>query len=236
MHRCGGTLEQIRYVSALAGVLCIPAAWALADRLAGRFAAAAAALLVATAASQVASSQLARGYSLLALAVLVALHCLVAVRQLRIDGSPSPVRIAAWWAGYAAAALVALYTHNTAPVVLVACNAAVLASVAFDRRAAWPFLRAWLAANVVVGLIYLFWVPVVLYQATHGPSISWIPRPIIADFRYQLMRVYGQRFIAAGQPVVDLLFAAAMIYGAWYYRSSRLVLALAVGVVAGGRC
>ena len=234
VHRLGGTLEQIRYVSALAGVLCIPAAWALADRLAGRFAAAAAALLVATSASQIASSQLARGYSLLALAVLVALLCLVAVRQAGADGSASRGGIAAWWAGYVAAALVALYTHNTAPVILAACNAAVLASVGFDRRAAWPFLRAWLAANLAVGLIYLFWVPVVLYQAAHGPSISWIPRPSITDLRWQLMRVYGQPFIAAGQPVVDLLFAAAMVYGAWYYRSSRLVLALALGVVAGG--
>jgi mannosyltransferase len=234
VHRCGGTLEQIRYVSALAGVLCIPAAWALANRLAGRFAAAAAALLVATSASQIASSQLARGYSLLALAVLVALLCLVAVRQPSVGGSPSRVRIAAWWAGYVAAALVALYTHNTAPVILAACNVTVLAGVVFDRRAAWPFLRALLAANVAVGLVYLFWVPVVLYQATHGPSISWIPRPGITEFRYQLMRVYGQRFIAAGQPIVDLLFLAAMIYGAWYYRSSRLVLALAAGVIAGG--
>jgi hypothetical protein len=234
VHRLGGSLEQIRYVSALAGVLCIPAAWALAERLAGRFAAAAAALLVATSAGQIASSQLARGYSLLALAVLAALLCLIAVRQSVVDGSASRGGIAAWWAGYVAAALVALYTHNTAPVILAACNAAVLATTVFDRRAAWPFLRAWLAANVAVGLIYLFWVPVVLYQAAHGPSISWIPRPSIAELRYQVVRVYGQRFITTGQPAVDLLFIAAMICGAWCYRSSRLVVALAVGVVAGG--
>jgi mannosyltransferase len=234
VHRAGGDIEQMRYVSAVAGVLCIPAAWALADRLGGRFAAGAAAFLVATSASQIASSQFARGYSLLALAVLIALLCLVAVRQLHMNGSPSRARALAWWAGYVAASLVALYTHNTAPLILAACNAAVLATAVSDRQTAWPFLRAWLAANVFVGAVYLFWLPVVLFQAMHGRSIIWIPRPTIMDFRYQLMRILGQPYLATGQPFVDLLFVAAVLYGAWRYRSSRLVAAIAVGVIAGG--
>jgi uncharacterized membrane protein len=95
VRRAGGDIEQLRLISALAGVLCIPVAWMLAKRLAGRFAAGAAALLVATSATQIGISQLARAYALLALAVLTALLCLVAARQEQLAGS-SRRRQAAW--------------------------------------------------------------------------------------------------------------------------------------------
>jgi 4-amino-4-deoxy-L-arabinose transferase-like glycosyltransferase len=233
VRRAGGGIEQIRFISALAGILCIPVAWALARRLAGRFAAGAAAFLVATSATQIGTSQLARGYALLALAVLAALLCLVAARQKQLGGA-APRRQAGWWTGYGAASVVALYTHNTAPVILAACNAGVLAGLCFDRRAVKPFLRAWLTANLVVVAIYLFWVPVVLYQVVHRQASGWIARPSLLDFRYALMRVYGQPFLAFGQPFIDLIFAAAMLLGAWRYRVVGLAAGLAVGAVAGG--
>jgi 4-amino-4-deoxy-L-arabinose transferase-like glycosyltransferase len=45
--RAGGSVEQIRYISVVAGALCIPLAWLIARDLAGDFAAAGAALLAA---------------------------------------------------------------------------------------------------------------------------------------------------------------------------------------------
>ena len=233
VRRAGGDIEQMRFISACAGVLCIAAAWALAERLAGRFAAVAAAFLVATSATQISSSQLARGYALLALAVLVAVLCLVAARQDQLSGASRP-RMAGWWTGYGVASLVALYTHNIAPVILAACNAGVLLSLCLDGRAVKPFVRAWLIANLAVGGIYLFWVPVVLYQVVHRQASGWIARPSLQDFRYQLMRVYGQPFVTVAQPMVDLVFAAAIVYGAWRNRTSRLAVGLALGVVIGG--
>lgn len=81
VQHCGGSIEQMRYVSALAGILCILAAFALAHRLAGGFAATAAAWLVATSAHDLIMSQYARAYSLLTFSLLCAFLCLVAASQ-----------------------------------------------------------------------------------------------------------------------------------------------------------
>ena len=79
--RLGGSIEQTRLVSVVAGVLTISVAGALAWRLAGRFAGAAAALLLAASARDIAMSQYARSYQLLALALLAAMLGLVLARQ-----------------------------------------------------------------------------------------------------------------------------------------------------------
>ncbi len=77
----GGSAGDIRFISVAAGVLCIPLAWAIMRRIAGEFAAAAAALLVATSPQHIAISQYARAYALLILFLLCAFYCLLRARH-----------------------------------------------------------------------------------------------------------------------------------------------------------
>ena len=234
VHAAGGGIEQIRYLSVLFGVLTIPFAWALARRLGGDFAAAGAALLVASSARQIVASQDARGYTLLALAVLAALFCLVAARQASLNGARLRGRVSAWWGGYAVAATAALYTHNTAGLILFACNAAILTAVAVDRCAWRSFLRGWLIANLAVGLCFLLWLPVILAQSHDLLSTAWIGQPSLTYFRYQVMRVYGQPYVTIAQPFVDLAFLGVMLCGVVRVRASPLPMAIGVAIVAAG--
>ncbi len=86
----GGSAEQIRYISVAAGVLSIPLAWLIARRLAGEFAAGAAALLVATSPQHIAISQYARAYAVLILCLMCAFYCLLRAKH------PAIAQPAAW--------------------------------------------------------------------------------------------------------------------------------------------
>ena len=87
----GGSPEQIRYISVIAGSLCVPMAWLIAGRTAGAArdrAGASAALLVATSPQNIAMSQYARAYALLILCVMCAFFCILQARRLAFAPTP----------------------------------------------------------------------------------------------------------------------------------------------------
>jgi uncharacterized membrane protein len=88
----GGSPEQIRYISVIAGSLCVPLAWLIAGRTAGAhrdLAGASAALLVATSPQNIAMSQYARAYALLILCVMCAFFCILQARRLEFAQTPT---------------------------------------------------------------------------------------------------------------------------------------------------
>src|SRR5258708_3448032 len=85
----GGSAEHIRYVSVIAGSLCVPVAWLIARHAAGDLAGASAALLVATSPPHIAISQYARAYALLVLCVMFAFLCVVRARHSASAMSPA---------------------------------------------------------------------------------------------------------------------------------------------------
>jgi 4-amino-4-deoxy-L-arabinose transferase-like glycosyltransferase len=234
VRAAGAPPEAVRLPAVLFGVLCIPVAFVLARMLGGRVAGFAAAALVATSPEHVVMSQLGRTYTLLALAALVAISCLV--RLLRDDTHPR--RRALWgtrlaWGGYVLAVLVALYAHNTAVLLVLVLNLVTLwvwnSSLRRDRGFAWR----WLLANAVALLAYAPWIPVVFNQSVSGLAGSWIQAPTLQYIRYEAMNNYGQRYLRAGQPLVDWIFLLLAAIGVWRNRTNRVVPALAVLVIAG---
>jgi hypothetical protein len=227
VNRLGGSIEQMRLISVIAGILCIPVAAALAWRMAGRFAGVASALLLAMSARDVTLSQYARGYQLLSLAFLAAMLGLTLARE------ASTRRAQGWgWALYGLAAVTALYTHNIAAFVLLALNAAMLVSLLIERRGGMAFLHDWALTNVAVALAFAPWVPVLRYQSANPLSLIWIKTPYLSDLAMQMRFMLGQPALEQAQPWADLLFIVAAWLALWRLRhQAARALLLAGGVI-----
>jgi len=220
----GATAEQERLLSVLAGTACVPLGYLLARRMAGRFAGFAAALLIALSAVQIETSQYARTYAALAVAALAAL---LAVQRL-LAGGGMPAR-----AGFVAAALAALYLHNTAVLLVTACNLLVFLAWLADPARARGFLLRWIGINAAVLVGYAPWIAVVTDQSLHTLAHFWLAPPTLAAFRYEVMNTFALRYLSWGEPYADwffLVLLAAGIAGAW---RTRFAPALAVAVLAG---
>jgi hypothetical protein len=236
----GGSIEQLRHISLISGILCIPLAWLIARDLAGDFAAAGAALLVAASPQHIAISQYARAYAFLILCLMCAFFCLLRARHSAFAKPLQGERTWKiwWWPGYAVAAAAALYTHHTAIVVLAALNAAVLfASVRADD-AGRRFLKPWLVANLFVAGLYAPWLPVLAGQI-HPPSAA--PSASVASsaatvqiaLLQRLWNTVSSPFRFAGLPWIDVRLLPVMLLGAWRFRVSR-DKAFLVAFVLGG--
>ena len=230
----GNGAGTLRAASVVAGVLCIPAAAFIARRLGGRAAGVAAALLVATSAISIVSSQDARAYSMLTLAALIAIAAEIWLLEAyhRPDPHRGSARAGAW-ASYVIASLAALYLHNTAVVMVAVLNLLAALYWISVLRAQRRFAVHWIGANAVIVVLYAFWLPVISYQSVHALAKFWLPVPTPTDLRYAMMAIYAQLYLRALQPVPDALFLAAGLAGVVFYRSNRIALGLAVFVVLG---
>jgi hypothetical protein len=216
-----GSIEQIRYVSAIAGVLSIPLAWLIARGLAGDFAAAGAALLVATSPQHIAISQYARAYALLILLLMCAFYCLLQVRPASSPPQKDRPGRRWWWSGYAMSGLAALYTHHTAIVILAALNLSILLAAVRNDDAGRRFLREWLVANSFVAGLYAPWLPVLFGQA-HPPAAATSSAAIVHVTPFQrLWNTVSNPFRFAGLRWIELGLLPVILLGAWRLRASR---------------
>ncbi len=154
----------------LPGVLCSSAtvgltAW-LGQRLFDWRTGLLAAVLLATSSFHIALSQEARAYALFGLLAMASVCALV---QARARGTRR------WWLTFAAVSVLALYSHNYGMFLLVAEATWLAGEMVWqrhlDRRACLAFL--------LIGVLYLPWVPVLLGQA--GTS-TWIERADVGAF------------------------------------------------------
>ena len=225
----GGGVEHIRYISAAAGTLCIPAAWLVGRLLAGDFAAGAAAWLVATSPQNIAFSQYARAYALLSLLLLCAFLCLVIGRR-AVAG-----RSGVWWWGcYAAASTASLYLHHTAVVILAAVNLSALVSSLGSGTPGRRFRAGLLAANAVVASAYLPWMPVLIHQALPTGGLMPVTTARSTNLVLQRLVTAARRpFVFHGLPWVSAWLLPLGAFGAWQLRASRDVIALVLSGVGG---
>jgi hypothetical protein len=232
--RAGGSVEQLRYLSVIAGVLCIPLAWLIARHLAGDFAAASAALLTAVSPQHIAISQYARAYALLILCFMIAFLCLLRLRHLAFVQTPvSRADRGWWWSGYAIAGAASLYTHHTAAIVLTALNLPLLLSLVRTRFAAWPFFKEWLAANFVITGLYAPWLPVLAHQALPEGAISFARTVPAANPLQRLWTIIQKPFTFSGLPWIDIRLLPLAMFGVWRLRLSKDMVFFATLVLGG---
>jgi 4-amino-4-deoxy-L-arabinose transferase-like glycosyltransferase len=181
-----------RLLSALLGAAAIPVTYLLAHALFGRRTALVAALLAAVAPLYVVYSREAAMYALFLLLALLAalghvgwLQAAVASPRRPATSSPAIGARAAgpggWLGLYAAAMLLALYTHYYALFLLAAQNAHLLLLVWRGGLPAGAG-RAWLLAQGALLVAFLPWVPALLRQARLAASVGdWAaPDPLAA--------------------------------------------------------
>jgi hypothetical protein len=223
VSRAFGTGEvALRSLSALAGILTVPVAWAIGQELAGRRAALATATFVAVNPLLVWYSQEARAYGLYVLAAALAVLCFL--RALR---APTRANLAA----FALAGALALLSHYFA--VFLLAPMCVWLALARGRRAL-PALLAVAAAGVAL-------LPLIAAQGGHGTQ--WIGRWALSSRLQAIPQYYLTGYMGAPlghgvELLVALTVLAAAGYGLWCVldaaeeRGALLALALSTCGIA----
>jgi mannosyltransferase len=185
----GDSEATLRSLPALFSVLTVPLVFAIGRATAGRRVGLLAALLVATSAPLVAYGQEARAYALLCFAAALAVLGLVLFLRTWTDPGFWPANEGsgtAWSGGdrvlgltaYAAGTSLALYAHNTAVFLPLLANLVAaywwLAHADRSRR----FATAWVAANLVSILPWLWWAPTLAAQAKDPGVLSGVTHEI----------------------------------------------------------
>lgn len=235
----GHSEAALRSLSVVASLVALPLVYAVARELFGRTSIAlAAAALFAVSPMAVYFSQEARVYMFTL--IPAGMMLLGIARYLRQQRNGDLLL-------YAAGAVISLYSHATFTLVVAACNVVVLVSLAFgalpraaatDREArATQHVRVsaivrWLAANVVVGMLWLPLLMAMLSIGRHGTGLSWIP-PL--SFRDLLVVASGlvagpiARMRFPGIEVAALLLAVLAVT-LWTTRMPRRAMAVLVAI------
>jgi mannosyltransferase len=200
----------VRLPSAVFAVAAASALYALGRRFLGRTAAAAAAVVYVASGWQLTYAQEARGYALqLALVVVGWLALLAAV------SAPAPGwRAWRWWAIFASAMSLAVYTQAFSMLVLLAQGLALGAWLvwpsAWRARARESLPRA-AASFVAIGLLIA---PFIL-TSRHGSKTGWLPSPSLGELAGKLEGLFGsgtRAALALGAVVALGLAAGAALW------------------------
>lgn len=190
----GETEVAVRSLSVLFAVLAVPATYLVGQRLLGRFAGFAAALLLTVNAFFVQYAQEARSYSLVLFLVTLSSYFFVVELE-----RPSLVNRV----GYVATSALAFYAHYFAAYVVLA---QLVTLVVVRRRAA--LTKQWLAAAAA---ILLLCTPELVFAERAGADpIAWIGRPTMHELLAAAVDLAG------GSRTLLLLFAASSCYAAGF--------------------
>jgi 4-amino-4-deoxy-L-arabinose transferase-like glycosyltransferase len=227
----GSTEWAMRYPSALFGVLACLATWRLVRDAVGPGVAIGAALLLALNPYQVAQSQNARNYAMVAaLATVATCALLIAARR---GGS------AAWWR-YAVAMLLALHTHLNAVLVAGAHGVWLVARALVRRERPEPAaLRAFaLVLILFVPWIAYAWPALTAYQGFYPEKVGFVEviQRSLATFAFGQIETPRRALVA----LVGGLIALASLWAAWRFFRARdegpalvaLTGALPIGLMA----
>jgi mannosyltransferase len=198
----GTSEEAVRALSLLCATLAIPVAWWAARSLFGSRAAWMAAVLAATNPFLTQFAQETRMYAQVALLGLIA--CAAFGRA--FTGDTEADRRRRWAFGLAVSLAALMYTHNWALFFAAACGGAwlvLLARAAPDVRA--RLLRDGMVAFGGALVLYLPWVPTMLYQASHTGA-PWSTAPSVSA----LLGVPGQLLGTMAQGVLALTAGAGV--------------------------
>lgn len=202
--------RAVQLLSVAIGTAGIGAAWWLARRIGGSRAGLIAALLLATSAAHLDFSQEVRSYILAQTAAL--LGCAAMVLYLERP------RLAPL-AGYALAALVALYSHTTMILFVALANLAMVWLLRRDR----PALLRWIAANAAVAALWSWWAWISLGQAeAAGTAFGWIARPDMLAALDMTAVIYLPLYLAGEKVAFAPLLALAWLGGlTWFAARDR---------------
>ena len=244
----GGSEFWLRLPSAIFGTLAIIATYALARLLAGSMAGLFSASLIATAPYFVLYSQNSRGYALVHFAATLAVWGLT---RLLLDreaacqplGSALTGRTAAGrrarpgWLAYFVGTVLVLYAHNT--TILLPALATLIAFGWWAHQTRWSrhFAISWFVVNLLILLIYSWWMWILVYQAFNTLPDFWIPEPTIRRVIWAVYEVVSQRFAGQVLPILDpwvhAIIPAFCALGLWMTARRRPALLVPAAFLVG---
>lgn len=127
-----------------------------------------------------------------------------------------------------------LYTHNWAIFIVLAAGAAVIPCAVLRDESRRTVVDAVVAFGLV-GLLYLPWVPTLLYQVSHHPN-PWARRPTLVQLREEAALAFGGREVivalgvGCGVALIDILKRPWSRFGI----AVLTTLAMPLFVLAGG--
>jgi len=225
----------LRLSSALLSAVTVGLLYGAGRRLGGRAVGRWAGLLQALSPMALTYAQELRMYALLELAGALALLGLVALFRRprwaagawRAAATPSSA-----WLLYALGALLAVYTHNTGPLLPVAATAAALASW-WRRPERRVLARRWLLATGAVALLWLLYLPWFLGQAAWVADNFWVRTPGLGRLLGELAWIHVGADLRTSRLdpwvlglAVAALLATALLGALWLARRRRDLLLL----------
>jgi uncharacterized membrane protein len=237
----GDSEQAIRSLSAIAGSLGVLLVYFLGRSASRESVGLLAASFAATSVALVYFSQEARAYSLLfsaGAAVLWALFYLLSDIQRstlpfrRADRCGSALYSCLAWAAYILASIVALYSHNTAALLIAWCNISALILWNLNGRDR-VFVTAWVIANSAIGLAYCWWLPIALSQLGHPELLEATGKRFTSAAA--LTKAAVQAFGFRRSPVPDELGTCIILglaaLGSWRMRADNPAILLLTGTV-----
>ncbi|HLA98975.1 MAG TPA: glycosyltransferase family 39 protein [Anaerolineales bacterium] len=201
---------HLRLLSALFSIVAIPLMYALvSDLFRDKSLGLVGAAILAFSPFQIWYAQEARMYTMLTFLALLSAYFFF--RALRTDDRRD-------WLAYALAAALALYTDNGAIWFLLAISIFYLLSL---KRFPAP-LKRWLLGNLLVGLVYLPWLPFFLRQARRVTESFWLPAPTFETVLGTLLDFHSFNFPLTNLSLayMALIFACVTLLpaGGWTRR------------------
>ncbi len=214
----------LRAPSALLGVLTVPLVYALGRRLGGVQLGLVGALLFAIAPFQVRYGQEGRMYALFVFLAAVSLSGMASLlARYGPDASGAPLHgahatpvssrreIVAAWLAVVLGTVGALYTHNTAIVLLLSSSLLVFICLVSGLLPRGKFLRNWLLANAVIVICWAPWLPRMVAQAREVLADYWIPRPDLS----RVIETLGTLYLPLTGPVVLYVGVYVFLTALW---------------------
>lgn len=209
----------MRLFSALCFVFTAPVVYVIGHTVSGRRAGLTAAWLMATSPFLIRYAQDARMYMPLTLFCSLALMCAVLIISRQAD-QPPPVIGSAFrakgnkgddllWTVYIAAVLGAMFTHNTAPLLLAVITLIFLVAIAAEPQFRWPRLRNLIIANAVILALYVFNLPFLMVGISR--VADWSQPPLdLASIAKAMGAVYANSHLPLQAVALAALFASAL--------------------------
>jgi len=217
----------VRSLSTLFSVMTVPFVYLLGRAVAGRGVGLVAAVLFVVSPLQIREAQNARMYALLTLSAVLAMWGLARVLPRVEDARSGPTARA--WLPYLLGCTLALYTHNAAILLVLACSVVVLSTAPSAADPSRVF-RSWLIVHAAVGVLMLPWLRRMLAQYRRVLDTFWIPAPDPERIVAVLQALYVGGPVHGLAAFVAVSIATLALLGAWSLRRSpeRLLLPAAL--------
>ena len=205
----GDSESAVRLLSALFGILALPLIYKLTTHMFDRATALLATGLLALSRFHLEFSQEARMYSLLCLLSLLSFYFF-----LKLLEDEKPLALAA----YIIASALMMYTHVYSFFILAAQNFYLLILLFASRDKFKRTWKRWLAAQVILAVLFLPWLSVQMQQFSRVQQGFWIPKLPPRLLLYTLEMYAGSKQLAW---ILSVLIALAVFSGWKGWKGNR---------------